>query len=128
MLYSLRVKLSISLAMLCTVSLCSCSEKSENPAPNEQLVDSDEAPELDIRELATGYRDEWVATHAREDDRPYLEQGEIEFVEPTEEGWHVQFKTYTYGGPEGKHIYYLHVYLNEDGSLDRVQRGPDLLS
>lgn len=122
------MKLSISLALLLCVSLCSCSEKPENQVPARQITNPEVAPELDIRELATEYRDEWVATHAQEDDRPHLEQGQIDHVEPIEDGWHIQFKTSTGTGPEGRHDYYLHIYMNKDGSLERVKRGPDGLT
>ena len=83
-----------------------------------------------VRELATKYRDEWLAKTAREDSEQ-LSRGIIQSVERQESGWHVLFATKTGDSPatpEGLHIYFLHVYLKESGELEGVVRGPDLLS
>jgi hypothetical protein len=83
-----------------------------------------------IRELATQYRDEWVAKDTS-GDSAHLARAVIQSVEKVENGWHVVFAARTGGGPgaeEGLHIYYLHVYLTSSGALDRVVRGPDALS
>jgi hypothetical protein len=83
-----------------------------------------------IRQLAIQHRDQWLAKHATEDSTQ-LAHGVIQSVEKVESGWHVVFATRTGGGPgaeEGLHVYFLHLYLTSSGELDRVVRGPDLLS
>ena len=52
-------------------------------------------------------------------------------VERQPQGWHITFKTPTGHGaatPEGIYDYYLHVYIKPSGELDRIVRGPDMLS
>ena len=59
-----------------------------------------------IRELATKYRDDWVAKNSSEDSAQ-LAHGTIQSVEKTESGWHVVFATRLGGGPgaeEGLHV------------------------
>jgi len=94
-------------------------------------VISEQSPsEERIRKLATQHRDQWLAKHTTEDSAE-LARGVIQSVEKIEGGWHVVFATRTGGGPgaeEGLHVYFLHVYLTPAGELDRVVRGPDLLS
>lgn len=84
----------------------------------------------DIRRLATGYRDEWLSKTRPEDGR-WLAESVIVSLERLQTGWHVVFETKTGNSPttpEGLHIYYLHVYLDTSGKLERVVRGPDVVS
>jgi len=82
----------------------------------------------EVRRRAAAHRDQWVARE-KPDEAGLLGRGVIESVERTKEGWHVTFVTRTgQDRPEGRHDYFLHVYLAGDGSLLKVVRGPDLLS
>jgi hypothetical protein len=93
--------------------------------PSQQSISEER-----VRQLATQYRDQWLAEHTTQDSAQ-LARGAIQSVEKIEGGWHVVFATRTGGGPgaeEGLHVFFLHVYLRPAGELDRVVRGPDLLS
>jgi hypothetical protein len=86
--------------------------------------------ETELQELATKHRDVWLMTIHSQDHEP-LSQSSIKSIKKGADGWHVTFLTETGGGPgeeHGLHVYYLHVYLNEDGTLQKVVRGPDVLS
>lgn len=84
----------------------------------------------DIRIWATRYRNEWLSKTSPEDEH-WLSEGIIVSVERLSPGWHVVFETKTGdfpATPEGLHIYYLHVYLDSSGKLERIVRGPDIVS
>ncbi len=84
--------------------------------------------EIQARRLATQYRDAWIQQEKPEDSE-WLRLGVIQSVQATQDGWHVTFVTATgHDQPEGVHDYYLHVYLDRDGKLDKIVRGPDVLS
>jgi hypothetical protein len=84
--------------------------------------------EAQVRQLATTYRDEWLAKNSV-DDSATLARSTIVSIEKQLEGWHVTFVTPTgHTLPEGRHDYYLHVYIKPSGELDRIVRGPDLLT
>jgi hypothetical protein len=86
--------------------------------------------EVEVRKLATQYRDQWVAANQPEG-ASWLAQGRIVSVQQSPNGWHVVFATKTGDDPrtpEGLHIYYLHIYLKASGELDKIVRGPDVLS
>jgi hypothetical protein len=86
--------------------------------------------EAEVRQLALKYRQQWLEKNQPEE-AALLVQGRIVSAEPSHNGWHVVFETRTGdhpSTPEGLHIYYLHIYLKTSGELDRVVRGPDLMS
>ena len=86
--------------------------------------------EAEVRQLATKYRDQWLAT-TQPEAALWLAQGHIVSVKHLSNGWHVVFETKTGNHPstpEGLHIYYLHIYLKASGELDRIVQGPDILS
>ncbi len=104
----------------------SCERAQRQPV----VISEQGISEKRIRQLATEYRDQWLAKNAVEDSAQ-LARGVIQSVEKIAGAWHVVFATRTGGGPgaeEGLHVYFLHVYLTLSGALDRVVRGPDLLS
>ena len=80
--------------------------------------------------LAISLRDQWLAANPSAESA-ILVRGEIASVADEGRGWHVAFVTRTGHGvdtPEGMHDYFLHVYLDAEGRLLRVERGPDLVS
>lgn len=86
-------------------------------------------PEVQVRQLATEYRDQWLAKSTSED--APLARSAIVSVERQPQGWHITFMTptgHSPATPEGRHDYYLHVYITPTGELDRIVRGPDVLS
>lgn len=86
--------------------------------------------EAEVRQLATKYRDQWLVT-TQPEEAVWLAQGRLVSVRQLSNGWHVVFETKTGNHPstpEGLHIYYLHIYLKASGELDRIVRGPDILS
>ena len=108
------------------IALASSPALAQGGQPSQKQSLSD----AQVRQLATKYRDEWLAKTAREDSEQ-LSRGVIQSVERRGSGWHVVFATKTGDSPatpEGLHIYFFHVYLNESGELERVVRGPDILS
>lgn len=83
-----------------------------------------------VRHLAVQYRDEWL-TRNPSAEASVLARGKIQSAERTTDAWHVVFITQTghdRSSPEGMHDYYLHVYVKHSGELDRIERGPDVLS
>jgi len=100
------------ISILLVISACQTSEKS---------ISQDE-----LRELAQQYRNEWLSENER--DSPLVES-EIKSIEETENGWHfIYLKETGHDQPEGRHDYYLHIYIDKNGKLLKVIRGPDLLS
>jgi hypothetical protein len=82
-----------------------------------------------VRQFATKYRDEWLKNAS--EDAAVLARSSITTVEKQPQVWHIIFMTptgHSPATPEGKHDYYLHIYIKPDGKLDRVVRGPDLMS
>jgi hypothetical protein len=105
--------------VLMTASSCTCSTSS---GPPPQLADAD------VRSLATEYRDAWIQQN-RPEGSELLKAGVVQTIEQSSDGWHVTFVTRTgHDKPDGVHDYFLHVYIARDGKLQRVVRGPDLLS
>ena len=85
-------------------------------------------PEADVRRLTTEYRDQWIQREKPES-QERLQIGIIESIEPIKGGWHVIFVTETgHEYPTGMHDYYVHVFMDKKGRLDKVVRGPDRLS
>lgn len=77
-------------------------------------------------ELAHQYKNQWIIEN--EPESP-LKTGEIKSVEDTNDGWHFIFiKETGHDQPEGRHDYYLHIYMDKDGKLLKVVRGPDEIS
>lgn len=116
--------------VLLTLSIVLISFSCERAQRQPSLVSEQAISEVRVRQLATQYRDQWLAERTAED-TAQLARGAIKLVEKIESGWHVVYATPTGGGPgmeEGLHIYYLHVYLNSSGELDKVVLGPDVLS
>ena len=94
-------------------------------APKQQGL-----PDAQVRQLATKYRDEWLAK-SMYGDGAVLARSTIVSVERQPQGWHVTFMTPTGHNPatpEGIHDYYLHVYVTPSGKLDRIVKGPDIVS
>jgi len=113
--------LSALLVTLLLASLAGCARQSP------QQPDLSDAR---VRELATKYRNEWLATNASTD-AGALARGTIQSVERLAGGWHVVFVTATGHSsttPEGVHDYFVHIYLKLSGQLDRIERGPDKLT
>ena len=82
-----------------------------------------------VRQLAAKYRDEWLKSSP--EDAAVLARSTITSVESQPQVWHIIFMTptgHSRATPEGIHDYYLHIYIRPDGKLDRIVRGPDLMS
>ena len=76
--------------------------------------------------LAHQYKDQWVLEN--EPESP-LKTSEIKSAEETEDGFHIIFiKETGHDQPEGRHDYYLHIYIDKYGKLLKVVRGPDEIS
>jgi len=115
---------SIFAAFAVTLLLTTAVGCSQQPAEQPSLSDAQ------VRQFATKHRDEWLAKSASED-AAVLARSTIVLVEKQPQGWHITFKTptgHSQATPEGIHDYYLHVYIKPSGELDRIVRGPDLLS
>jgi len=95
-----------------------------------QLQQQQGLSDAQVRQLATKYRDEWLSKNPIEDNT-ILMRGSVQVVERQATGWHVVFVAETGHSPstpEGIHDYYLHVFLTPSGELEKVKRGPDVLS
>ncbi len=117
--------LLFAMALLSSLLVGSGCRRSLQGSPPDTLL-----TKAQVRELAIRYRDEYVAKNHPEDSS-FLARGIIQTVERTSDGWHVIFVTETGHDsttPEGMHDYYLHVFLKASGELDRIERGPDVLS
>lgn len=96
----------------------------------QQLQWHRDLSEAQVHQLATKYRDDWLAKNPSAE-TSILAHGTIQTVERVVSGWHIVFVTMTGHSPstpEGIHDYYLHVYLKLSGELERIERGPDILS
>ena len=84
--------------------------------------------EAEIRQVTTRYRDEWIQKEKPEFSSQ-LRAGIIQSVETTVDGWHVTSVTEPgRGQPEGMHDYFLHVYIDRRGKIQKVVPGPDRMS
>jgi hypothetical protein len=84
--------------------------------------------DADVRQRARAHRDQWISREKPEE-ADLLKRGVVNSVKRTKEGWHVTFVTWTgHDKPEGRHDYFLHIYMALDGTLLKVIRGPDRLS
>lgn len=116
------IKLSISIIALLLVGTLLAGVVG---CQHESVLSEDE-----VRELATRYRDDWLTKNPSEE-TAVLARGTIRSVERLTNVWHVVFVTETGhdpNTPEGMHDYFLHVYLKLSGKLERIERGPDILS
>ncbi len=107
--------------ILFLAGIVGCSQQASKP---QDLSDAQ------VRQLATQFRDTWLA-EGKDEAVSILARGTIVGVERLPQGWHITFNTptgHSLATPEGIHDYFLHVYLNPSGDLDRIVRGPDLLS
>jgi hypothetical protein len=97
----------------------------------QQLPKPQDLSDAKVRQLAIKFRDAWLA-EGKDEAVSILARSTIGAVErQPQHGWHITFKTTTghsAATPEGIHDYYLHVYLKPSGDLDRIVRGPDLMS
>src|SRR3970282_1383248 len=76
--------------------------------------------------LANQYKNQWLLEN--EPESP-LKTSEIKSAEETDEGFHIIFVKETgHDQPEGRHDYYLHIYMDKYGKLLKVVRGPDEIS
>ena len=76
--------------------------------------------------LANQYKNQWLLEN--EPESP-LKTSEIKSAEETNEGFHIIFVKETgHDQPEGRHDYYLHIYIDKYGKLLKVVRGPDEIS
>ena len=77
-------------------------------------------------ELAHQYKNQWLLEN--EPESP-LRTSKIEYIEETGNGFHIIFiKETGHDQPEGRHDYYLHIYIDKYGKLLKVVRGPDEIS
>ena len=84
--------------------------------------------EAEVRQVATRFRDEWIQKEKPETSSQ-LRAGIIQSVTTTVDGWHVTFVTDTgRGQTEGIHDYFLHVYVDRKGKIQKVVPGPDRMS
>lgn len=84
--------------------------------------------EAEARGMATDYRDQWIQKE-QSVASSHLRIGQIRSSERTDDGWHIVFVTETgHQYPTSMHDYYLHVYIDRKGQLQRIVRGPDLMS
>ena len=106
-----------SLALIC-LGLVACSQKEQK---HPDLTDAR------IRQLATEYRDAWLATN-KPPQMEALSRGQIGVVTKTPKGWTVSFHTNLPTLPSEIHIIMLDVYIKDDGKLDRVEYVGEMIS
>jgi hypothetical protein len=113
----------------------------ESPLPQPEFGDSTEAISEQVERIvsrgngdwieilpkvgkaAAQARDAWVADHPED---AAFKDAAVSEIERTEAGWHVVFEVVTLPSePEGESHLYLHVYLDTDGEVTKVVRGPD---
>lgn len=83
--------------------------------------------ESEVRRLATEFKQKWMAEHPGEIEQ--IGQATIRAVERTPTGWHVVFEQIRFAGePEGESHHFLHIYLDSRGTLEKIERGPDVIT
>jgi hypothetical protein len=84
--------------------------------------------EAEVRKLATQYRDDWL-TRTNPESADILRIGVIKSIGRDGDVWDVQFVTETGRGTmDGREDYVLHVYLDRTGKLQKIERGPGLVT
>ena len=77
-----------------------------------------------ISEIAIEHRDKWVKENPV--DAEQIDQARVKEIKKTSTGWHVILEEIRYPGqPEGESHHFLHIYLDKQGSLEKIVRGPD---
>jgi hypothetical protein len=104
-------------------------DRTEGPANKPGgPADGGSISDAEIRKLATQYRDDWLS-NTQPESADILRMGVIQSVERTGDGWHVEFVTRTgHDEPEGMADYFVHVYIDRTGKLQKIKRGPGAIS
>jgi hypothetical protein len=83
--------------------------------------------EREVRRLAADFKQKWMAEHPAEIEQ--IGQATIREVKKTATGWHVVFEQIRFPGePEGESHHFLHIYLDSNGTLEKIVRGPDVIT
>ena len=112
-----------AILLLLGVVLVGCKRENQTPVTvNEQEVVA--KAQEHIEQLAIGFKEQWLKGNPREAELMIL--AVILETKETRGGWHVVFERITnVGEPEGESHHFLHVYIDSNGDLERVVRGPD---
>ena len=106
------IKKYLLIILLLLNPACKTSESSISPAT--------------LIELAHQYKNQWLLEN--EPESP-LQTSKIKSIEETGNGFQIIFiKETGHDQPEGRHDYYLHIYIDKYGKLLKVVRGPDEIS
>ena len=83
--------------------------------------------ETEVRRLATEFMRTWVAEHPSEAEK--VGRATIRSLQRTDKGWHVVCEQIRLPGePEGESHHFLHIYLDSKGTLEKIERGPDVIT
>jgi hypothetical protein len=92
------------------------TEAGQNIPPPQDAISKEE-----IEDLAQRYKAEWVVTQT---DTTFQIASVFE-TRRTEEGWRVTFESMTRNDPSSPPTrHYLHVFLDREGKLSKVERAP----
>lgn len=106
----LRTFLIVVLAVAVQLFVAGCEQRPTKPP---RLTD------LQVREFADKYRDEWIATH-KSPEADILARSEIQDVKKTASGWVVSFSIDSDPTSEVD-TYSLTINISQTGTLDRVE-------
>ena len=83
--------------------------------------------EEQVRKLAMDRRDAWLKENPGEVEQ--IGHAIIKQVERTDTGWYILFERVRFPGqPEGESHHFLHIYLDSKGRMEKVVRGPDVIT
>ena len=102
-----------------------CSQKAEPPWAGPQSGSNLSAlTQADVEKPATDLKQKWLNENPNEKEQ--VGQATIREVKKTATGWHMLFEQVRFPGePEGESHHFLHIYIDTNGNLERVVRGPD---
>lgn len=111
-------------AIILTVLVVGCSPQPEAPKQTQVKAQSTDLTEVQVKKLATDFKAEWLKQNPTEVE--LMDPSTVLEVRAISIGWHVIFERITLPGePEGESHHFLHVYMDSEGNLEQVVRGPD---
>jgi hypothetical protein len=93
-------------------------EQPEMEADQKISPPQDAVSKEKIEDLAQRYKAEWVVTQT---DTTFQIASVFE-TRQIEEGWRITFESVAPGGPDGPQRQYLHVFIDREGKLSKIER------
>jgi len=117
-----------SIVLYIVFFILGCSQ--ENQRIGDSVCQQTEPAGLEqdkVSDIANKFKQKWIVEHPA--DVEQIGNAAIREITRTETGWHIVFEQVTFPGqPEGESHHFLHVYIDSTGHLEKIVRGPDVIS